>query len=455
VIRGGGTFDEVLKVRRGNCDPVTVFEGGGPTPSPFLGPVCVGGASRYGPGSPSFGSLQRLGVRPDGSGVVFEVNRDVSLGRFGPPLTPEQQGFFLVRADGSGLRRLGPASREPCFLINLNGRSSPWAFGTFQLTYCSLPFSADGRSVVFTDLGPGPGGETAAQVVTLDVATGERRQVTRLPLAQSSIPLLPATGFAEFVDAETLGFYSFANPEGLNPQGQLTAFTVRIDGTGLQTLPAPVAVPGSQVIPQFGVLGGRARLATLVLPGVAVNPNPFFGLKGFFLSVISEVFLVSGRDLLQLTNFGRVDTFGLVLDAKRQRAFFSASADPLGSNPTQDCQLFSTDIFAAARTLRQLTHFRDAIIPHALAGCTAGVRGLGCGLSIAKTAREDPATGTIVFDATCDAFGTNPNGAQLFAVPPDGSGLRVLTHAKGFVSHTDDSVATDLVGNWDYAPAVR
>jgi hypothetical protein len=60
-----------------------------------------------------------------------------------------------------------------------------------------------------------------------------------------------------------------------------------------------------------------------------------------------------------------------------------------------------------------------------------------------------------VFDSTCDPIGTNPYGAQLFSVRPDGSRLRVLTHAKGFVSHPDGSVAVELVGNWDYAPAVR
>lgn len=29
------------------------------------------------------------------------------------PLTAEQQGIFYVRADGTGLRRLGPPSQEP------------------------------------------------------------------------------------------------------------------------------------------------------------------------------------------------------------------------------------------------------------------------------------------------------------------------------------------------------
>src|SRR5436190_8303089 len=55
--------------------------------------------------------LQRLGVSPDGSGVVFEVNDDLSLSRL-TSLPPEQKGFFFVRSDGRGGRYLGAASRD-------------------------------------------------------------------------------------------------------------------------------------------------------------------------------------------------------------------------------------------------------------------------------------------------------------------------------------------------------
>src|SRR5262245_10543893 len=67
--------------------------------------------------------------------------------------------------------------------------------------------------------------------------------------------------------------------------------------------------------------GVAARLATLALDGQPVNHG--VGPTGFLNSVISEVFLLSGRDLLQLTKFDRVDTFGLFVDPTRHRAFFA------------------------------------------------------------------------------------------------------------------------------------
>src|SRR4030095_12467477 len=97
--------------------------------------------------------------------VVFEVNDAFSITP-STLLSPEQRGFFMVRSDGRGLRPLGPASREPSF----SAFPSP-----------PIAFSPNGRLIAFTDLGPGPGGEEAVQIVVLDLATGKRSQVTRLP----------------------------------------------------------------------------------------------------------------------------------------------------------------------------------------------------------------------------------------------------------------------------------
>jgi hypothetical protein len=393
------------------------------------------------------GGVQRLGVRPDGSAVVFEVNNDVALLPFGLPPPVPQQGFFIARADGSGLRWLAPASAAPIFDL-FSVSSVPGGYGVN--VFSNLPFSPDWGHVAFTDLGPGPAGETAIQIFTLDVATGGRRQVTHLPSAASPIPGLPATGFPSFLTGDTVGFYSFANPDHMNPQGQLTAFTVRIDGTGLRALPSPVVGPDGQVVPRFTIAGSGGGIATLVLPGAPVNP--VLGATGFFGSLINEVFFVHGRRLLQLTDFHRVDTFGLFLDARRQRAVFVASANPHGDNPTENCQLFSIDPLGAH--LRQLTHFREGDYS-SVVGCNAGPPPGGCSVSLSTLARENPATGTIVFDSSCDPFRTNPFGAQLFAVQADGSRLRALTHARGYVVAPDGSFTTELVGNWDYAPSVR
>ncbi|HKA29698.1 MAG TPA: hypothetical protein VKH82_10000, partial [Candidatus Binatia bacterium] len=112
-----------------------------------------------------------MAVVPDGSGVVFDVTK-----QFSPALTPEPpgEGIFFVRADGSGLRRLGPPSRFQFFL------------GQF-----SWPVSPDGRTIAFIDLGPSTAGYDAPQVFLLDIRSGGRRQLThqtRLPMPQNSDP---------------------------------------------------------------------------------------------------------------------------------------------------------------------------------------------------------------------------------------------------------------------------
>jgi hypothetical protein len=60
-----------------------------------------------------------------------------------------------------------------------------------------------------------------------------------------------------------------------------------------------------------------------------------------------------------------------------------------------------------------------------------------------------------VFDSSCDPFGTNLYGDQLFAIRSDGSRLRTLTHTKGFVEYPDGSVTTELTGIWDYGLSGR
>lgn len=92
-------------------------------------------------------------------------------------------------------------------------------------------------------------------------------------------------------------------------------------------------------------------MLTLSLPGTPVNPSVGFGTS----FPISELFVLNGRNLLQLTNFDRVDTVALFLSRDRRRAFFQASADPFGTNPTENCQLFSVDTLGSS--MRQLTRF--------------------------------------------------------------------------------------------------
>lgn len=164
-------------------------------------------------------AFQRLGVSPDGTGVVFEVTLQNSLlTALGvrDPLTPEQEGIFYVRADGTGLRRLGEPSREPAQRL-VGPPTAPTALWNNPVFW----FSPNGRAVVFTDRGAGPMGEDAPQVFVLDIENGKRTQVTHLPDAAPD-PLEPASPSIDitfFTDDATIGYYSRVNPNGLNPGG--------------------------------------------------------------------------------------------------------------------------------------------------------------------------------------------------------------------------------------------
>jgi hypothetical protein len=363
--------------------------------------------------------------------VVFEVTNDLSRPRLAA--VPEQEGIFYVRSDGRGLRRLGPASRDPTWTLFVDPRLPGRV--QFDTSRWTLRFSPNGRTVVYTDVGPGPAGEDAIQIVTLDLASGSRRQVTQLTTATPVDPSDPVTGFARFLDDDTIVFFTHANPDGLHPGGAF--FTVNTDGTGLEAVPIAVALPGSQIVPRFEVTGGRTGVLTLDLPGTPVN-SVFT-----FPTVISEVFLLDRKELLQLTNFRRVDTGRGFLSANGRRVFFTASADPLGANPSKNCQLFSID--RVGGHLRQVTRFRE--VDRSVAGCSNVPP--GCNIQVTT---QDPVTRTVVFQSSCDPLGTTPNGgSQIFAMRPDGSRLRQLTDTRGVVRGTDGSLTVELPGPWAYS----
>jgi hypothetical protein len=351
---------QALRIRRGDRDPITAVEFPPSEPMPDPQGLCYGyGTSLWGSSSVVAFPLQRLGVSPDGSGVVFEVNDEFSI--MAPSrLSPEQKGIFFVRSDGQRLRRLGPASRDPSFHLAQLFINGPKYFWENWVLSPPILFSPDGRRIALTDLGPGPGGEEAVQIFVLDLATGERRQVTRLP---SGTPPRPGPGDApyfltccpKFIDNETILFQSFVDPDGSNPEHNFVAFTVRIDGSRLTPLPMPVAAPDSHLVPSFAVTGLGTGLARLSLPGTPVNhvPDPRYQYP------IAEVFLQDGKNLRQLTNFRRVDTLLGFLARTRTRAFFLASADPLGTNPEGYCQIFSVNTLG--RGLRQATHLNSRV----------------------------------------------------------------------------------------------
>jgi hypothetical protein len=124
--------------------------------------------------------------------------------------------------------------------------------------------------------------------------------------------------------------------------------------------------------------------------------------------------------------------------------FYTASADPLGTNPSENCQLFSIDRLGV--DLRQLTFFSEA--EHSARGCTNLGPPPGCNVS---NVWQDTVTQTIVFHSGCDPLGTKGIG-EIFAMRPDGTGLRQLTQGK-FVMEADGTVVTDGPGPFVYQTA--
>ena len=444
-----GTVGQALRVRRGDREPITVWETppGEPIPDP-AGLCRQYGESRLGPAVVTVGGVERLGVSPDGSGVVFEVTNETAVLNYGRG--GYEEGMFFVRADGRGLRRLGPASRDPSFRTNPDP-SHRFIFTVALAT--PIPFSPNGRRIAFTDR-VDPLDKKTVQIFVLDLATGKPTQVTHLPSEpQPDGSFL--TAYPSFIDDETVIFYTSTNPDGLNPKHFFTGFAVPIDGSNkLKPLPVlnPVAAPGGRVIPKFGVTQLPIGLLTLSMPGTPVNDDPGSN------DPISEVFSFDGKNLLQLTNFHRIDTFSAFLDTSRTRAFFMASADPRkNENPDGHCQLFSIDTLG--RGLRQLTHFNSRMDRGAgdLAFGVPGCFHEQCGISYGyyRGVFQDPVTKAVVFDSGCDPFGANPYGWQVFSLRPDGLGLRQLTDAAGLTTNPDGSFRVEKPGPFAYSAALH
>jgi hypothetical protein len=66
-----------------------------------------------------------------------------------------------------------------------------------------------------------------------------------------------------------------------------------------------------------------------------------------------------------------------------------------------------------------------------------------------REVQQDPVVRTLVFRSSCDPFGANPYGDQLFAIRPDGTGLRQLTTAGGYVD-SGASTSAELIGTFVY-----
>jgi hypothetical protein len=437
--QGRDSWKQKLLIRRGNCDPVTVMETAPSTP--VLGPNVCGlwGESRYGTLSPLFGAFQRMAVLPDGSGVVFEVTTQFS--RFPDRLgeLPEGEGIFFVRADGSGLRRLGPALRLPVWFVPPDDPRSP--FGSpRRFTGIAFPVSPNGRSIALIDLGPDTAGHEATQLFLLDLRSGRRTQLTQLSRVATFRD--PGIRRAAFLDNRTVSFYTGVPEEDM----PVKIYRVKTDGSGVpEEIPPFTLTSGARVIAQFGVTGTHPH----VVLGFYPDRQPV-RTTGATPPQVLELFLVDSKNLLQLTNFGRDDT-GLGWSyIARGRVFFTASANPFGENPAEICQVFSMNRFG--KDLRQLTNLPSNGRPYS--GCWPGGPGRGnaCSMSYWNTV-VDRVTGIVLFGSSCDPVGGNPVGDQLFAMRPDGSGLRQLTATRGRTIDPDGTVHVEMPGPIAYPVA--
>src|SRR4030095_2231561 len=216
--------------------------------------------------------------------------------------------------------------------------------------------------------------------------------------------------------------------------GELISVRVNTTDGTLTVGPRPITIPGSEVLTTFRITGSKVNVALLRLPGEPVDQpgNPF--------RFINEVFAIDGDNVLQLTNFGRFYTAFPTLSADGQRVIFVSTTNQLGTNPTEDCQLFSIDRIGGG--LRQLTNFHEGPeVQHPTNGCALVPPPLGCG---ALGLSRDTQSGALVFDSSCDPFGRNPFGTALFAMDADGTGLRQLTETRGYTVDASGEVSVEL-----------
>src|SRR5262249_40516203 len=367
------TLQQDVRILHGDAPSVTAMSVG--PLGPFTSLLCATyGSNRY--SMRDIGPVKRFGITPDGSGVAFEVT-DVFIRDPGWVLAPGQAGIYYTRADGSGLRRLGPPSRSPATFYTPSG--------VLVVNDFSLSFDPSGQQFTYTDRGPDEAGHDAAQVFVQGLMPGARsRQVTRLP-ALDLPGQWPEITVPSFIDSRTILFSRW-----IQPGTERTWLTVDIDTNQVNDLPT-VALPGGELIPIYQITGEDWIGLIGTLKGEPENP--------FADSPIREVVVTDGTNVLQLTNFRRVDTVLTFpfYSARDRRVYFSASFNPrYDPKRSENCQIFS--IAPRGGDLRQLPFFRERAA-HATDGCFGNRRGTACSVLFGHTshASQNPHTGEIFF----------------------------------------------------------
>jgi hypothetical protein len=436
---GSWTVAQHLEIRRGDCAPITLMAIEGSEPVVDFGACALYGQGRQGGSAEVAGVLHRVAVSPDARTIVFELTDDFT-GRLvidgtpipTPPVELATEGIFVVRADGSDLRRIADQTREAPFAV----RRFPSGPGGISIVDGnSFDFSPDGKSLVFVDRGPGSDGVDAPQIFTMDVATGVRHQLTTF--ASVFVGTNPQGLFdliGVFLDDRQIGGYVYDSAKGLR------YFTIARDGANLRFFEDPSPLPGLQLIPDFGIVGGATAVYSLAFANLTTDqPRP---------GAVREVFVRNGQSTLQLTNYGRSDTGAGAPPIRlrdHEHVVFPASADPVGLNPEHGVQLFRIDTLGGH--VRQLTHFApSASVPVACTGAPTAT----CTTPVNLGIKQDPIVGTLVVDSSCDPLGLSPVSQQLYALRPDGSGFRQITNYRGLTCD-DGAVDVELPGPIAYS----
>src|SRR5205814_1138498 len=133
----------------------------------------------------------------------------------------------------------------------------------------------DSRRMVFTDLAPGSDGVETEQLFTIELATGDRRQVTHLTAGE---PPKRAGKIIDYFLFDRADRIAFVHVTGEKRESKL----IEIDGTGLRPegiLPGLAGTGGTEVT-QIVRRGGLAfGVAGVSFPGPSVNADvlPDFG----------------------------------------------------------------------------------------------------------------------------------------------------------------------------------
>jgi hypothetical protein len=264
------------------------------------------------------------------------------------------------------------------------------------------------------------------QVFVVEIATGERRQLTYL-----SHPVPATSGLRPIASV------GFESPDLIGVRhdvgDDITHLGIRLDGTVVRSEPDPeFGPPGSGgVVPQFGVVAPGLDVFTRPVSGTPEDDGPFASVEP-----IDEVFRGLGPDgWVQLTDFRSSDT--MFLAARSAGILTVTSTDPLGTNPLHNCQIFRVGPYG--RRVRQLTNFGTV---RSTKGCVIG-DGPGCAVEMVNQDVLSPAN---AFSSDCDPFGTNQGGLQAFAINLDGSGLQQLTSTPAPRVHPDGTLEVEFVG---------